>query len=86
VTGSFRRVEWSRSKMSYTPWLDGSIPVRNDGHADHEWFGTVDISVPLAPLRISAARFGRIPASNIGSRILQSAPSQPMRRTRGIAG
>jgi hypothetical protein len=49
VTGRLRRSPSSFSKMSYTPWLDGSTPVRNEGQAAQEWFGTVDRRTPLAP-------------------------------------
>src|SRR5438093_4689716 len=42
----------------------------------------VEVSVARPPRAISAARLGRRPRSRSGSRMRQSAPSQPMRRTR----
>ena len=44
----------------------------------------VDFRIPFAPRPIRACRFGSAPFSRSGSRILQSAPSQPMRRTRDM--
>ncbi len=85
VTGSCFWLSKVRSKMSYTPWFDGSRPVRNDGHADQEWLGTVDFSTPRAPRSMRDRRLGRIPASSMGSRMRQSAPSQPISSTRDIS-
>jgi hypothetical protein len=84
VTGNCLCVPGTVSRMSYTPWSAGSTPVRNDGHADQECVGMVDFRTPFAPLSMRACRFGSAPLSRSGSRILQSAPSQPMRRTRDI--
>src|SRR5437588_1933374 len=84
VTGNCLWVPGTDSRMSYTPWSAGSTPVRNDGHAAHECVGMVDFSTPFAPRSMSACRFGNAPASRSGSRMRQSAPSHPMRRTRDI--
>ena len=73
------------SKMSYTPWSAGSTPVRNEGHAVQEWVGSVDRSVARPPRDTRAARLGRTPDSISGSRIRQSAPSQPISKTRVIS-
>src|SRR6266511_296961 len=70
--------------MSYTPWSAGSTPVRNDGHAVHEWVGRVDLRTVRPPRSIRDCRFGRIPRWSRGSRMRQSAPSHPMTKTRPI--
>src|SRR6266540_205794 len=76
----------SCSRMSHTSWSSGSTPVRNEGHADHECVGMVERNTPFAPRSMSAWRLGRAPASRSGSRIRQSAPSQPISRTRDMSG
>ena len=43
------------SRMSSTPWSAGSTPVRNDGHAAHEWVGTVERRTPFCPRSIRPA-------------------------------
>ena len=70
------------SRMSNTPWPEGSTPVRNDGHAAHECDGSTERATPRLPRPASAARFGRSPARSSGSSTSQSAPSQPTTSTR----
>src|SRR5687767_5426166 len=60
------------------PCRPGFTPVAAEVHAGGVYVGTVEASVPHAPLSRSAARRGMAPASIIGSRRCHAAPSRPM--------
>src|SRR5687767_14220368 len=68
--------------MSKTACPAGLRAVMNEGHAHQEWCGIVERQSPYAPLSMSFWRLGSSPRSNIGWRIFQSTPSQPMTSTR----
>ena len=74
------------SRMSKTPCPPGSRPVRNVGQAAHECEGRHERETPRRPRSTSPWSTGSSPAARSGSRMSQSAPSQPTTSTRLAMG
>ena len=74
------------SRMSKTPCPAGSTPVRNDGQAAHECDGMHRSGHAAGAALGQRRQVGQIAGGQQGSRISQSAPSQPTTSTRFAMG